>query len=296
MSSRGEVARRPRRPAGEAARERLLAGLPVTERRLDLAGVSTAVLEGGDGPPVVLLHGLGEFAVVWMRVIPGLAASHRVVVPDLPAHGASTPADGPLDADRVLGWLDELIGRTCPSPPALVGHCLGGAIAARFALAHGHRLGRLVLVDAYGLDRYRPSPAFTLATLGYLARPGRRSQDRMFRQCMADLDGVRGAMGADWAPFETYALDRAGTPGMRDARRLMALGTAAIPPADLDRIAVPTTLIWGREDRQVRLRVAEAASARHGWPLRVIEGAADDPAMERPGAFLTALRAALGSA
>ena len=44
------------------ARERLLAGLPVTERRLQLAGVSTAVLEGGDGPPVVLLHGPGEFA------------------------------------------------------------------------------------------------------------------------------------------------------------------------------------------------------------------------------------------
>ena len=96
--------------------------------------------------------------------------------------------------------------------------------------------------------------------------------------------------------LEAYALDRAGTPGMRDAGRLMALGMAAIPPADLERIAVPTTLIWGRDDRQVRLRVAEAASARYGWPLRVIEGAADDPAMERPGAFLAALRAALGGA
>ena len=50
---------RSRPPAGERARERLLAGLPVTERRLRLAGVSTAVLEGGDGPPVVLLHGPG---------------------------------------------------------------------------------------------------------------------------------------------------------------------------------------------------------------------------------------------
>ena len=58
--------------AGDVARERLLTGIPVTERRLELAGVSTAVLEGGAGPPVVLLHGPGEFAAKWMRVIPGL--------------------------------------------------------------------------------------------------------------------------------------------------------------------------------------------------------------------------------
>ena len=71
------------------ARERLLAGIPVTERRLTLAGISTAVLEGGDGPPIVLLHGPGEFAAKWMRVIPDLVKSHRVVAPDLPGHGAT---------------------------------------------------------------------------------------------------------------------------------------------------------------------------------------------------------------
>ena len=61
--------------------------MPVTERRLQLAGVSTAVLEGGDGPPVVLLHGPGEYAAHWMRVIPDLVTTHRVVAPDLPGHG-----------------------------------------------------------------------------------------------------------------------------------------------------------------------------------------------------------------
>ena len=65
------TARPPSTPAAEA-REQLLAGLPVTERRLRLAGVSTAVLEGGDGPPVVLLHGPGGNAAHWMRVIPEL--------------------------------------------------------------------------------------------------------------------------------------------------------------------------------------------------------------------------------
>jgi hypothetical protein len=60
MSVHHGVAERNPHRVGDDARERLLAGIPVSERRLQLAGVSTAVLEGGDGPPVVLLHGPGE--------------------------------------------------------------------------------------------------------------------------------------------------------------------------------------------------------------------------------------------
>ena len=67
----------------------LLSGLPVIERRLQVAGVSTAVLEGGAGPPILLLHGPGDFAGMWMRVIPDLVTTHRVVAPDLPGHGTT---------------------------------------------------------------------------------------------------------------------------------------------------------------------------------------------------------------
>src|SRR4051812_24056238 len=163
MNTQLEVKERSRPLTGDNARERLLAGLPVTERRLELAGVSTAVLEGGDGPPVVLLHEQGEFAARWTPVIPDLVTTHRVVAPDLPGHGTSEVADGPLDADRVVAWLGELIECTCTSPPALVGHMLGGAVAARFAVDHSDRLSRLVLVDAFGLGRFRPAPSFALA-------------------------------------------------------------------------------------------------------------------------------------
>ena len=72
----------------DRARDQLLAGLPVTERRLELAGVSTSVLEGGEGAPIVLLHGPGGCAAHWMRVIPDLATTHRVIAPDLPGQGA----------------------------------------------------------------------------------------------------------------------------------------------------------------------------------------------------------------
>jgi len=115
---------------------------------------------------------------------------------------------------------------------------------------------------------------------------------------VVDLDGLRERLGERGQLLEAYALDRAQTPAMKAAlKQLMPqLGVPAIPPAQLARIAVPTTLIWGRHDRQVRLGLAEAASARHGWPLHVIEQAADDPAVEQPDAFLQALRGALGSA
>jgi pimeloyl-ACP methyl ester carboxylesterase len=285
------------RPAASVVghRQRLLAGLPVTERRLQLAGVSTAVLEGGDGPPIVLLHGPGEFAAKWRRVIPGLVASHRVIAPDLPGHGASNVVAGRLDADGMAAWLGGLIERTCPRPPVLVGHVLGGAIAARFAIGQGDRLGRLVLVDSLGLAPFRPRPRFALTMIGFLARPNEASFTRFMRQCSFDLDGLREQMGEHWEPYVAYNLDLARGPSAKIAGRVMReLGLPRIPPDDLARIAVPTTLIWGREDRANRLRIAEAASARYGWPLHVVDNCADDPPRDQPAAFLEALRAALG--
>jgi pimeloyl-ACP methyl ester carboxylesterase len=288
-----EVKERGRRPVGEDVRERLLSGLPVTERRLPLAGVSTAVLEGGDGPPIVLLQ--GEFAAVWLRVIPELVTTHRVIAPDLPGLGASEVSGGPPDAGAVLTWLGELIEQTCATPPVLVGKGPGGALAARFAVEHGDRIDRLVLVDTHGLDRFRPPPGMALTFVGVLLRPTERGLERSLRRyCFVDLDGVRAELGERYDWLAAYALDRFRTPSVKAAmRRLTRQLASVIPPADLDRIAVPTTLIWGRHDVGVRLKVAEAAGARHGWPLHVIENARDDPAFEQPEAFLEALRAAL---
>jgi pimeloyl-ACP methyl ester carboxylesterase len=283
--------------AGRDARGELLAGVPVQERRVEFAGVSTSVLEGGDGPPVVLLHGPGEFAVRWMRVIPHLVGTHRVIAPDLPDHGASELTDGELDADRVLRWLEELIGRTCDSPPVLVGHLLGGAIAARFASRHGDGVDRLVLVDTFGLKRLRPSPRFAAALIRFLARPTERSYERFMGQCLADPGEFDRQLGATSVALRDYSLDRARSPRVKSAMRILMreMGVPAIPSDDLAGITVPTTLIWGRHDRANRLRVAEAASARLGWPLHVIDGAADDPPMEQPVAFAEALQAAIST-
>lgn len=276
-----------------ADRDRLIAATPMTEHRLVLAGIPTAVLVGGEGRPIVLLHGPGEFALTWMRAMPELSKTHRIVAPDLPGHGASEVGVGPLDERRVLAWLDELIEQTCPTPPYVAGHLVGGAIAARFALEGGNRVRGLALVDTLGLRRLRPSPAFSVTLVNFLARPTPGSRDRFFRQCFVDLPSLEDQLGPLWDPLMAMALRGAGSRGQKAAvRSLMSrFGLRALPEADLARIPVPTTLIWGRHDRQTSLTVAQRASARFGWPLHVIEGAADDPAFEQPAAVVEVLAA-----
>lgn len=271
------------------ARDQLLTGLPVVDERMDLAGVPTAVLTGGSGPPMVLLHGAGEFAALWLRVIATLARGHSVVVPDLPGHGESAATGD------VLGWLAALIDRTCAAPPVVVGHGLGGALAARLVSGTPDRFAALVLVDSFGLGEFAPAPGFAAALWQFTERPNERNRDELFAQCFADLPGLRRRMGERWTALADYALATARTDERRDMVAIMMpeFVLAPIPAADLDRIGVPTSLIWGRYDLQVLLRTAQSASARHGWPLHVIDEAGDDPALEQPDAFLDALYLAL---
>jgi pimeloyl-ACP methyl ester carboxylesterase len=279
------------------ARERLLAWLPVAERRLELTGVLTPLLEGGSGPPLILLHGPFANAGHWLRVIPRLMASHRVIAPDLPGHGASRLTEGALDVHGIVAWLAELIKQTCPSPPVLVGQTLGGAIAARFASRDGTPVSHLVLVDTFGLAPFEPQPEFAQAVADFVSQPTETTHEALWRHCAFDLDRLRERMGQRWDSFMAYNLHLARTPSVRRAAsRLIEQLATAIPVDELARIAVPTTLVWGRHDRATPLAVAEVASARFGWPLHVIEDAADDPPVEQPETLLRVLRIATASA
>lgn len=276
-------------------RQRLLATLPVTERRLRLNGVPTAVLEGGEGPPVVLLHGPGGYASQWLRVIPDLAGTHRVIAPDLPGHGDSGLPDGPLDRSRMMGWLDDLIECTCDTRPALVGHVIGGAIAARFAVERSDRLSRLVLVDSLGLAQFQPAPEFGQALGSFMSDPTEANHDRLWNLCAHDLDALRDVLGERWQWIKTYNIESARSPQLAGAvQNLMEeFGMPAIPAVELERISVPTRLIWGKHDLATPVGVAENVGSRYGWPVNIIDGAADDPSLDRPEDFLAALRRAL---
>ena len=284
-------------------RERLVAASGLTDQRRDVAGIDTAVLEGGDGPPLVLLHGQGEFGAVWLPVLRQLARRNRLVVPDLPGHGASGVGDGPVDVPAVVAWLDALIDQTCGARhetdverPVVAGHLLGGAIAARHAVEHGDRLAHLVLVDTLGLGWFRPKLRFALPMVAFLARPTAASRDRLFDQCFVDHDAVA-ATTDHWEAMRDYALAGAQNPMLQTAMKTMMpkVGLPPIPREDLAGLRVPVTLIHGRDDLQVGVATAQAASDAYGWPLHVVDGVRDDPAVERPTAFLAALADALGN-
>lgn len=126
----------------------------------------------------------------------------------------------------------------------------------------------------------------------FVERPTEDTYDRLMQLCAFDLDRLKGELGEIWEPFAAYNLELAQRPSATAAMKALieGFGMAEIPATDLADIACPVSLIWGRHDRATSLSVAQAAAARHGWPLHVIEDAADDPARDQPAAFVSALR------
>jgi pimeloyl-ACP methyl ester carboxylesterase len=275
-------------------RERLLTDLPVSERRLDVDGVETAVLEGGGGAPLVLLHGVGSFAPEWGRVIPQLAQLHRIIAPDLPGLGESARHAGRLDASAAVAWLENLIAQTCAETPIVVGHSVGGALAAHLAIQRRSSVRRIVLVDCSSLGRFRPAPALVVALVRYGARPSPVSRDRFLRQVLADPERARTEWGERWAALEAYDIDQAMRSDADAATRelVLRIGARRIAPDQLRGIGVPVALIWGRADKLMRFRIAEKANERFGWPLYPIDDCGHGPHIERPEAFVEALKSA----
>ncbi|MEV6281313.1 alpha/beta hydrolase [Kribbella sp. NPDC051770] len=116
-----------------------------------LAGTTVRYRVGGDGPPVLLLHGFPQTGACWHLVAPVLARTRTVVVPDLRGYGGSSPAyDDSVAAysKRALaGDQVELMERLGYARFAVVGHDRGGRVGYRLALDHPERVEKLVTLD-----------------------------------------------------------------------------------------------------------------------------------------------------
>jgi 2-hydroxymuconate-semialdehyde hydrolase len=272
----------------------MLASVPCTSRTLDIDGLSTRVLEAGTGEPLVLLHGGIECGgIMWTPVMAKLASAYRVVVPDAPGLGESAPAPR-LDPDAFTSWFEGLLGAMELERPAVVAHSLLGSLAARFAARGGDRLGRLVLYGAPGVGPYRIPTRLKYVAIRFAIRPTERNAERFDRFALLDLDATRQRDAGWFAAFDAYNRAQTRRPHVkRTMNQLIATQTKPIDDAELDGIAVPTALLWGRDDRMVPLAIGESATRRHRWPLHIVDGAAHAPHIEQPDRFLDALAAAL---
>jgi pimeloyl-ACP methyl ester carboxylesterase len=145
--------------AHAALLERLAPG--TSARRVRWSHGKTRVLELGDGPPLVLVHGAFDNAALWAPILTALAERHRVVAVDLPGHGLADPFDYEAADLTTLGatFLRDVLDRLDLERVDLAGCSLGGFVTTAFALHAPERVGRLVLVGApVGVTRDVPTP------------------------------------------------------------------------------------------------------------------------------------------
>lgn len=222
----------------------------LTHKFLKVEGHSIAYLDEGDGPPLILLHGIPTNSLLWRNVIPVLAQNRRVIAPDMLNYGRS---DKPARADvsiaaqaRILiGLMDALgLGRV-----DLAAHDIGGGVAQIVAVRHPERLNRLILASAICFDSW-PIPEFEpLQEVGAEANLTVEAFEAMLRDFLPQ--GVANANGLNSEAVDIMLRPWAGEAGkaalFRNFRRLNPEYTMAIARA-LETLDLPVLVLWGDSD------------------------------------------------
>jgi pimeloyl-ACP methyl ester carboxylesterase len=254
---------------------------------------------GGSGPPLLLIHGIGDSSQTWHRVLPELGRRHLVIAPDLLGHGASDKPRADYAAAAYANGMRDLLGVLGIDRVTLVGHSLGGGVAMQFAYQFPEKTERMVLVSTGGAGRH-VSPLLRAATL-----PGAELAISALR-----LPGARLAVGAAVSVLELFdtglGLDAADLRRMVDALPDATARTAFIRTLRsvvdrrgqvvtmLDRCylvrGMPTLLVWGSRDSVLPIGHAyQARAAMPGSRLEVFDGAGHFPFHTDPLRFVRVL-------
>ena len=250
-------------------------------------GARCRVLEAGSGMPVVFLHGAGGL-LADNPFLDGLAARYHVFAPELPGYGESTGEELLEDMlDFTLhGWdVVEALGLTRPH---LVGHSMGGMIAAEMAAIAPHDLGRLVLAGAAGLwIEEHPIPDIFALLPGQLV-------ELLFQD--ADKGQALLTGGVDFSDMEAFKEFYLG-----QQRRLAMAGKILFPIPNrrvskrLYRVTAPTLVLWGGADKLIIPAYAERwARLIPGAQVQIIPDAGHMLPYEQPEIFVDALSRFLG--
>jgi pimeloyl-ACP methyl ester carboxylesterase len=251
-----------------------LADVPKPGNTIALAGVGIHYVDRGQGPPLVLIHGLGGSICNFRYNIPVLSQHLRVVAPDLKGFGYSErPGAGDYSLTAQARLVGELMDRLGIPRAAVLGHSMGGAIALRLATIWPEKVDRLILVGSAPPDRMVPRfaaspPLPSLLRLGtalVLHQP--RLREIVLRQGFFDPAFLSPEMVEE---FRHIACIRGSTNAIASVLR----DVAREEPIDLSRVSQPVLLLWGRHDRWTSLRLARwLADQIPDARLKVIERA-----------------------
>jgi pimeloyl-ACP methyl ester carboxylesterase len=269
---------------------------PIAPRSIQLHGHAVTYQCLGEGPPLVLIHGITSSSQTWNGVIKQLAKRHTVIAPDLLGHGKSAKPRGDYSLGAYASGIRDLLVALGHPHATIVGHSLGGGVAMQLAYQFPERVQRLVLVSSGGLGREvsillraatLPGAEFVLPVVlrremmavGELAA---RALERIGLRPSPDLRGI--AEG-----FASLADTDACRAFLHTARAVLDLSGQRIDASDRLYLAsdLPTLIVWGKRDPI--LPVSHAHTAHALMPhsrLEIFDRAGHFPFYENPMRFV----------
>jgi pimeloyl-ACP methyl ester carboxylesterase len=268
--------------------------LPFLEERfVEARGARLRYLAGGEGEPLVLVHGLGGSAANWLALAPLLLPARRLLVPELPGHGGSAPLPAAASLNAYADRVALLLEHEDAVPAPVVGHSLGGAIALRLAIRRPGAVSALVLAGAAGISSGRRHARYALTVTG-IVKPGRRIAPHRHRVARSALLKrlVFGRWGAADPPALSPELVEAFLSGPARHTDTVSAAKALVrddPRPDLDRVRCPALVLWGARDNQLPVEDAFDYARRLRARLRVIADCGHLLIGERPDACADAI-------
>jgi pimeloyl-ACP methyl ester carboxylesterase len=222
----------------------------------------------GAGPPLILLHGLGGSSRCWAPSLSGLATTHRLFLVDWPGFGSLWRLHREFRLDEASSWLADWIEAVALARVCVVGHSMGGYVAARFAARYPDLVERLVLVAPAGIPSGRSLVRHLLA----LPRGTRQHTLASLRLLAVDVLRTRPRLA------------------LRVAHELLA---ADVIPT-LSAIRAPTLVAWGARDLVLSPAAGEVfRRVVRDCQLVVLEGTGHLPMVHRPREFAAVVSAFL---
>ncbi len=266
---------------------------------IELHGHRVTYRRAGQGPALVLLHGIASSSATWDKVIDPLAERFTVIAPDLLGHGLSAKPRGDYSLGAYASGVRDLLVALGIDSATVVGHSLGGGVAMQFAYQHPEKVDRMVLVGSGGLGRevHLVLRASTLPGAG-LALPLLNSKP--VRDVVEGVSGALARVGLRPSRdvveigrgIATLARSDTRSAFLHTSRAIMEPGGQRVSAADRLYLAehLPTLLIWGERDSLIPVAHGRAAAELiPGSMLIVYPKAGHYPHRDEPAAFAKAL-------